>query len=124
MILFLSISIVFVSFVTIFSHKSIFDFINNIVNKNENRDIAKLFIESILVYFLIFLFVVNGIIISNKKDDKEQRYMIPFIVITTIIVLSYTLTKLGYRLIYSIILIDIILYISMNILWKKYNRKK
>lgn len=124
MILFLSISIVFVSFVTIFSHKSIFDFINNVVNKNENRDIAKLFIESILVYFLIFLFVVNGLIISNKKNDKEQSYIIPFIVITTIIVLTFILTKMGFRLIYSVILIDIILYISMNVLWKKYNKKK
>ena len=108
--------VVFISFINIFSHKDIFEFIKNTIDKKENIDLIKLFIESCFIYYFIYLAGLNGIIISKKYNEEDTTYMIPTVVIISVVIISLVLMKLGVRLIYFITIIDVILYITAKIL--------
>lgn len=117
----LTMFIVFVSYINIFSHKDILEFTKSVIKEQENMDLIKLFLESCFIYYFIFLCGVNGLIISKKYSDEDTTYMVPVVVIITVVIISLLLMKIGIRLMYFITIIDIILYITAKILLK--NRK-
>ncbi len=120
-ILLLTMIIIFVSFVNIYSHKNIIEFLINSITKKENLDIISLFFKALLVYYLIYLFTVIGIILSNKEvdEDKYKILMNSFLVAVFFFILK---SLLGFRLLYFVIILDIILYVLVNLLLN--NKKK
>ena len=123
-ILLLTIFVVFISFVNIYSHKNIFEYIINCINKKENLDIIKLFIESLFIYLFIFLCSASGIIVSNKYEENDNILKTFLSIIVVTLIISIVLILFRVKLLYFMIIIDIILYISIILLWNKINSKK
>ena len=115
LILLFTMIIIFISFVNIYSHKNIFEFIKNTITKNENMDIIVLFFKSLFVYFLIYLVTVVGIILTHKELDEEKYKLLmnAFLISAFFFVLK---VLLGFRLFYFIIILNIIIYILINML--------
>ena len=99
LILLLTLIIVFISFINVFSHKNIIEFITNLINKHENIDILKLFIESFFIYIFIYLCTINGLIINNLFLDENSNYFFPVCVIVGMILIAIVLLKFGISMI-------------------------
>lgn len=124
LILLLTMSVIFISFVNIFAHKNIFEYIINTINKKENLDIIKLFIESTFIYFFIFLCAAFGIMISNKYDENENMLKYLIILTAMLVVISIILVIIGIKLIYFMIIINITIYVGLLLIWNNKKRKQ
>ena len=123
-ILLLTLIVTFMSFINIYSHKNIFEFIKAIIDKKESTDIITLFIIKLLVYISIFMFAVIGIFIGDKKNKDEEINRIIYIVASTIFILFIIRMLFSFRLLYLVIIIDVILYITIFVLFSNKKVKK
>ena len=120
LILFITMLIVFISFINIYSHRNVFEYIIRVINKKENLDILILFLESLFVYFFIYLSSLNGIVLSNIYNKKRKLELFPFIVITIMLLLIIVLIAINIKWLLFMWIIDLILYITSILLIKKY----
>ena len=119
LILFITMVVIFLSFVNIYSHRNIFEYIIRVINKKENLDIIILFLESLFVYIFIFLCSLIGIILNNYYIKYKKIGKYPIILITIVLLFIMILVNIGVKLLLFVWIIDIILYIIVKLLIKK-----
>ena len=122
-ILLITLIIIFISFINVFSHKTIFEFLHSVIVNNENKDIITLFFKSLLAYYFIYLCAVNGLISNNLFLDEDNDYVFPILLIAFTVICSLILLKVGLRLLYFVLIIDIVLYFVARLLWGEYEKR-
>ena len=124
LILLITMITIFMCFISIYSHKNIFEFIKELIDKKENMDVLILFFNSVLVYFLLFLFACLGIIVNNRMDKNEEcNSYIGFVIVFLIIILLLRLI-FNIRLYILVITMNIVLLGLTILLLKKKSKKK
>jgi len=125
LILLLTLTISFISFVNIFAHKNFIEYIVSIF-VNNNHEIISLFIKSLIFYIFIYLCSINGITLNNlfSKDDNILSFPIAITLFFIGLLFIFFIFSSSYRLLYLFIFVDIILYILVKWLCDKYEKRK
>lgn len=125
--LLLTLIIVFLSFINVFSHKNTIEYIIDSVVRHENKEIFKAFIESIGIYFFIFKFVIVTFIINELCWDSDINYKFPYKIVFGFILLLIIMLFIDISIIIKVFILDFIMYFIARYLWKKLlinNKKK
>ena len=114
-----TIVIIFISFVNIYSHKNLFEYIIRIFNGKENLDIIILFLESLFVYIFIYLCSLVGILLSNHYNKYKKIGLLPIILISVVLLIIMILVNIKVKLLLFIWIVDILIYIFALLIIKK-----
>ena len=104
--------VVFLSFINVYAHRNVIDYLIRVINKKESIDIVKLFFKFLIVYLYIFLFSFIGILLYNfYNKDKKIEF---FLLLVLLFILVVILLNIKYRVIATIEAILYILFLSME----------
>jgi hypothetical protein len=118
--LLLTIIIVFLSFVNVFSHKNTIEYVIDSIVRNENREMLKAFLESVGIYFIIFQVVAITELINELCWGSDINYKFPIKIIFGFIFLVVILILINIHIIIKLFILDIVLYFIARYLWKEY----
>jgi len=102
---------IFISFINVYSHRNIFEYVIRVINKKENLDIVKLFIRFLSVYYYIYVCSIIGMILCNFNNKKDKKQY--FLLLLLLIILVFVFVTVEFEYIYLIIAIDIITYLML-----------
>jgi len=117
--LMITMTIVFLSYATIFSHKNIFVFLYDTLIRNKNIDVLVILTKAILVYHYIYLSSVNSIIINYLLSNKKDDITLPVLIIIALIFLFLIIYFVYNSQFLIIFIFDIFLYLIGSIFWKE-----
>lgn len=117
--LLITMTIVFFTYATIFSHKNIFVYVIDTLVKNKNVEVLKVLFKALLIYYYIFLSTINGIVINYKFNNNDSVYALPITVILIGILLSIIIYFTYNSLFLIIFIFDILLYFIGSVFWKQ-----